>query len=66
MLATVLVVAGIATVALVILVSRSGGLWMGMHRSIGTTCPDCSGMGSTEDDEVCPRCHGRRYIWSRP
>jgi DnaJ-class molecular chaperone len=61
----------VATIAVIIIAAaggswayRHGGTWL-MHRSIGTTCPDCSGMGSTEEDEVCPRCKGRRYIWGR-
>lgn len=69
----VAVVAVIAILAVllvtVMLAHRNGGGggvgWL-MHRSIGITCPDCGGMGSTEEDETCPRCNGRRYIWGKP
>ena len=42
--------------------STQSGLWL-MRRHIGTTCPVCEGMGSTETHEVCRACHGKRYIW---
>ena len=42
--------------------SRQGGWWV-MRRHIGVTCPVCHGMGSTDEQESCRACHGRRYIW---
>ena len=41
---------------------HTGGWWL-MRRHIGVTCPVCDGMGSTDEEEVCRACNGRRYIW---
>ena len=64
--AAAIIIAVACVLALLLHMARHGGVWLGMHRSIGTTCPDCDGMGSTEDEEICPRCKGRRYIWTGP
>lgn len=63
--AIILIAVIVAAAVFAAFVSRNGGVGWLWHRSIGTTCPDCRGMGSTEANEVCPTCNGRRFIWTR-
>ncbi len=63
--ATTLIIALISLIAFIAwITNNSNGFWL-LRRHIGLTCPHCNGMGTTEDEGICPMCHGSRIIWNR-